>query len=111
VLTAPGFLDRAAAVGDRFRSGLHALAGRHDAVAENRSLGAMLATEIVDAEGCSDAGRTAAILRHLLHEERIVVMTCGPFGSTIRWIPPLVISDQQVDDALAAFDRALHATA
>jgi 4-aminobutyrate aminotransferase len=39
------------------------------------------------------------------------VMSCGPFGSTLRWIPPLVIGLQQVDDALAAFDRALTATA
>jgi 4-aminobutyrate aminotransferase len=111
VMTSPGFLDHAAAVGERFRSGLDALAERHQAIAENRSLGAMLATEIVDPEGCSDAARAAAILRHLLREERVVAMTCGPFGSTIRWIPPLVISDEQVDDALAAFDRALAATA
>jgi 4-aminobutyrate aminotransferase len=111
VMTRPGFLEHAAAVGQRFRDGLDELAGRHDAIAENRNLGAMLATEIVDPEGCSDAARTAAILRHLLHEERVVVMSCGPFGSTLRWIPPLVISLQQVDDALAAFDRALVATA
>jgi 4-aminobutyrate aminotransferase len=111
VMTSPGFLDHAAAVGERFRSGLDALAERHQAIAENRSLGAMLATEIVDPEGCSDAARAAAILRHLLREERVVAMTCGPFGATIRWIPPLVISDEQVDDALAAFDRALAATA
>jgi 4-aminobutyrate aminotransferase len=111
VMTQPGFLEHAAAVGQRFRDGLDELAGRHDAIAENRNLGAMLATEIVDPEGCSDAARTAAILRHLLHEERVVVMSCGPFGSTLRWIPPLVIGLQQVDDALAAFDRALTATA
>jgi 4-aminobutyrate aminotransferase len=111
VMTAPGFLDHAAAVGERFRAGLDALAERHEAIAENRNLGAMLATEIVDPEGCSDAARAAALLRHLLHEEQVVAMSCGPFGSTIRWIPPLVIGDEQVDDALAAFDRALTATA
>jgi 4-aminobutyrate aminotransferase len=111
VMTAPGFLDHAAAVGRRFLDGLNELQGRHQAVAENRGLGCMLATEIVDPEGCSDAARAAAILRHLLHEERIVAMSCGPFGSTVRWIPPLVITETQVDEALAAIDRALTATA
>ncbi len=71
----------------------------------------MLATEIVDRDGDPDAVRTAALLSHLLREERIVVMSCGPFGSTVRWIPPLVVTEAQVADALAAFDRALTATA
>jgi 4-aminobutyrate aminotransferase len=110
VLTEPGFLERAAAVGDRFRAGLDELAARHPAIGENRNLGAMLATEIVDAEGAPDAPRTAAVLTHLLREERVIVMSCGPFGSTVRWIPPLVIGDDQIDHALAAFDRALAAT-
>jgi 4-aminobutyrate aminotransferase len=111
VMTAPGFLARAAAVGDRFRAGLDELASRHPAIGENRNLGAMLATELVDADGVPDASRTAAVLAHLLREERMIVMSCGPFGSTVRWIPPLVIGDDQIDAALAAFDRALTATA
>jgi 4-aminobutyrate aminotransferase len=111
VMTAPGFLARAAAVGDRFRAGLDELASRHPAIGENRNLGAMLATELVDADGVPDASRTAAVLAHLLREERMIVMSCGPFGSTVRWIPPLVIGDEQIDAALAAFDRALTATA
>lgn len=111
VMTEPGFLEHAAAIGDRFRAGLDELAARHPAIGENRNLGAMLATELVDADGGPDATRTAAVLQHLLREERVVVMSCGPFGSTVRWIPPLVITNEQVDGALAAFDRALTVTA
>jgi 4-aminobutyrate aminotransferase len=110
VLTEPGFLERAAAVGDRFRAGLDELAARHPAIGENRNLGAMLATELVDAAGAPDAARTAGVLAHLLREERVIVMSCGPYGSTVRWIPPLVTTDEQIDHALAAFDRALTAT-
>lgn len=111
VLTAPGFLDHARARGRQFLAGLDDIGERHAAVAENRGLGLMLATEIVDGDGRPDPVRTAALLRHLLDEERVVVMSCGPFGSTVRWIAPLVVTEQQVDDALAAFDRALVATA
>jgi 4-aminobutyrate aminotransferase len=111
VMLAPGFLAHATAIGERFRAGLDALTPRHDAIAEHRNLGPMLATEIVDADGCADPARTAAILRHLLREERVVVMSCGPFGATVRWIPPLVTTLDQVDTAVAAFDRALAATA
>jgi 4-aminobutyrate aminotransferase len=111
VLTAPGFLDEVQACGRQFIDGLEALRGRHEAIAENRGVGLMLATEIVDGDGRPDPVRTAALLSHLLREEQVVVMSCGPFGSTVRWIPPLVVSQAQVDDALAAFDRALAATA
>jgi 4-aminobutyrate aminotransferase len=110
VMTAPGFLDHAAAMGERFLSGLEQVRTRHDAVAENRGLGLMLATEIVDGSGAPDAARAAAVLGHLRDEHRILVMTCGPFGSTLRWIPPLVVSERQVDGAIEAFDDALGST-
>jgi 4-aminobutyrate aminotransferase len=111
VLSAPGFLDEVQARGRQFLDGLETLRERHDAIAENRGVGLMLATEIVDGDGKPDPVRTAALLSNLLREERVVVMSCGPFGSTVRWIPPLVVTQAQVDDALAAFDRALAATA
>lgn len=111
VMTEPGFLEHAATIGRWFRAGLDDLAQRHPAIGENRSLGAMLATEIVDADGQSDAARTGEILAWLRDRQRVLAMSCGPFGSTIRWIPPLVVSEHQVDGALAAFDRALSATA
>lgn len=111
VMTEPGFVDHAAAMGQRFWAGLEAVRARHDAVAENRGLGCMLATEIVDPEGRPDPARAGAVLRRLLDEHRTVVMTCGPFGSAVRWIPPLVISEAQVDGAVAAFDESLMATA
>ncbi len=110
IMTGPGFLPRAAEVGARFRAGLDAVAARSRTIGENRNLGAMLASEIVDDEGSPDPARTAAIMRHLLVEEHVVAMSCGPYGSTLRWIPPLVISDAQIDHALASFDRALAAT-
>jgi 4-aminobutyrate aminotransferase len=45
---------------------------------------------------------TKAALRHGL-----MLLTCGSYDNTIRWIPPLVVSEQQIKDALAAFEQAL----
>jgi len=112
VMTGRGFLKHARQMGERFLAGLERVRGSHpDAIAENRGLGLMLASEIVDADGHPDAARAATILTHLLQEERIIVMTCGPFGSTVRWIPPLVITERQIDGAIQAFDHAVAATA
>jgi 4-aminobutyrate aminotransferase len=37
----------------------------------------------------------------------LLLLTCGPWDNTIRFIPPLVVSRQEVDQALEIFARAL----
>ncbi len=71
----------------------------------------MVGTEIVDGTASPDAARTWAVMAHMLDESRVVAMSCGPFGVTIRWMPPLVVAGDQVDQVVAAIDTALSATA
>lgn len=111
VLTEDGFMAQVQARAAQLWAGLAELATCHDAIAEHHGLGLMIGTEIVDRDGAPDPVRTTAVMAHMLAESRVVVMSCGPFGCTIRWIPPLVVASNQVDQALAAFDRALTATA
>jgi len=63
----------------------------------------------VDAAGRPDPGRAKAVQSACLGE-RLLLLTCGTFENVIRWIPPLVVTDPQIDDALATFGRALAAT-
>jgi 4-aminobutyrate aminotransferase len=111
VLQDEGLVEAAAARGAQLLQGLDRLADRHDAIGENRGLGCMAATEIVDGAGRPDAARAAALLGHLRDEAKVLVMTCGAHGSTVRWIPPLVVSEDEIDRAVEAFDTALAATA
>jgi 4-aminobutyrate aminotransferase len=107
VLCEDGFMGTVRERAVRLWEGLADLADRHDAIAENHGLGLMVGTEIVDSVGAPDPARTKVLLAHMVEESRVVVISCGPFGSTIRWIPPLVVTETQVDEALAAFDTAL----
>ena len=111
VLCDDGFMDTVRTRAARLWTGLADLAHRHDAIAEHHGLGMMVGTEIVDGVGVPDPVRTKAVMAHMLTESRVIVMSCGPFGSTIRWMPPLVVTDAQVDEALTAFDGALRETA
>ena len=65
----------------------------------------MVATEF------TDAARVAAIQRHALDEGKVILMNAGTYGRTLRWMPPLVVTETEVDQALAAFGAALKATA
>jgi 4-aminobutyrate aminotransferase-like enzyme len=38
-------------------------------------------------------------------------MNAGTYGKCLRWMPPLVVDEREIDLALAAFSAALKATA
>ena len=52
-----------------------------------------------------------AVRMHALREGHVVFMDCGFDGRTIRWMPPLVVTEAEIDEALSAFAAALKATA
>ena len=39
--------------------------------------------------------------------QRLMLLTCGTDGNVIRWLPPLNVTQQQIDDALAIFERSI----
>ena len=58
-----------------------------------------------------DAARVAAIQKHCLEEGHMILMNAGTYGKCLRWMPPLVVSEREIDLGLAAFSAALKATA
>jgi 4-aminobutyrate aminotransferase-like enzyme len=50
---------------------------------------------------------TAKAVIHACLERRLMLLTCGPWDNTIRWIPPLVVSESQIEEALEIFTQAL----
>ena len=53
-----------------------------------------------------DAARVAAVQTHCLEEGHLILMNAGTYGRTLRWMPPLVVSEREIDLALAAFGGA-----
>lgn len=110
VLTAPGFLDNVNARGEQLRAGLRALAADHSAIIDVRGPGLMVGCELVDASGAPDAARVAAIAAHCRDEGRLLLMNAGTAGNVLRWMPPLVVTEAEIERALAVFGAALVAT-
>ena len=100
----PGFLERAAAVGRALRERLDALAARHDAIGEVRGLGPMLAFELVE----QSPERAKAIV-DAAFERGLLLLSCGLYGNVVRLLPPLTISDEELEDGLGLLDDALGA--
>ena len=98
----PEFLARAIRVGEVVRERLDVLAARHSEIGEVRGLGPMLALELeeqapVQAKAIVDAG----------FDRGLLLLACGLYGNVIRLLPPLTITDDELDEGLALLDDTL----
>jgi acetylornithine/N-succinyldiaminopimelate aminotransferase len=96
VLEDPALLASVRALGERLREALRELPGTTNV----RGRGLMIAFDLVD-------GDAPALVRRALAEERIVLNATGP--RTIRLLPPLIVTAEEVDDALSRISRLLAA--
>jgi 4-aminobutyrate aminotransferase len=104
VLTAPGFLDNVHARGTQLIDGLREMQQLDTALMYVRGRGLMVATEFDTSE------RADAVVAHCLRERRVILMKAGTRNRTIRWMPPLVVTADEVSEALQAFAAAIRAT-
>lgn len=108
VLGTEDLIGNARRMGDRLIAGLRTLAEDHPLIGDVRGLGLMVGTELVaDRQTREPAARDAARLAYRCFELGLIVMYCGTFGNVMEMTPPLTITDAEVDEALAIFDRAL----
>ena len=69
-----------------------------------RGRGLMVACEF------DSADRAAAIIEHCLTEGKVILMTAGTRKRTIRWMPPLIVTSDEIHEATTAFAAAIRAT-
>ncbi|BDH55814.1 4-aminobutyrate--2-oxoglutarate transaminase [Tsukamurella sp. PLM1] len=102
---------RARAIGDRALPRLRALAAELDVIGDVRGRGAMLAIELVRPGTVEpDPELTKDIAARAL-AAGVVILTCGTYGNVIRLLPPLVIGDELLDDALTVLETAIREAA
>jgi 4-aminobutyrate aminotransferase len=103
-------VENAAEQGNRLLSGLREVAGAHPAIGDVRGLGLMCGSEFTGADGRPDPA-TAARAQQEAAARGLLLLTCGPLGNTVRMIPPLIVTAEQVDEALGIWSDAVTAAA
>jgi 4-aminobutyrate aminotransferase/(S)-3-amino-2-methylpropionate transaminase len=102
---------RAREIGARMDTHLKALAADHPVIAETRGRGAMMAIELCAPGSITpDAARAAAVSAYC-HSQGVVTLTCGTWGNVFRFLPPLSISDDLLDEAFGVVADGFAATA
>jgi 4-aminobutyrate aminotransferase len=101
---------RAETLGHRLLNGLREAAAGRSHVAEVRGRGLMIGIEFADPDTLAprpDLAK-AVITEALAH--RLLLLTCGTWGQVVRIIPPLVTTEQEIDESVSILAEALAAT-
>ncbi|MFE9252314.1 4-aminobutyrate--2-oxoglutarate transaminase [Streptomyces sp. NPDC007088] len=88
---------------------LGALQEKHEIIGDVRGRGAMIAIELVRAGTKDPNPEATAALAKACHAEGVLVLTCGTYGNVVRFLPPLVIGEALLNEALDVVEEALAA--
>ena len=94
-------LRRSREIGERIRGRFAALTDKINLIGDVRGLGAMSAVEFVrDRETKEPAKEETAGIVRLAAARGVLALSAGVYGNCIRFLSPLVITDEQLDEAL-----------
>src|SRR5690606_589028 len=99
---------RARHVGELFLGRLRELREKHACIGEVRGLGAMVSMELVKNRNASepDADLTKALVQAVA-KKGLVILPCGVRGNVIRYLAPLTIADELVNEGMDIIAEAL----
>ena len=100
---------RARAIGETVSARLNALAGEVSIIGDVRGRGAMQAIELVNPGTAEPNAAAAKAIVNYCNQQGVIALACGTFGNVIRLLPPLVITDAQLEDGLNVLADAVHA--
>ncbi len=102
-----GLIDRAQEIETLLKSRLTALQQNDPRIGDIRGRGAMIAAEFVRPGTTEpDAALTAAVAKACI-AEGVIVLTCGTYGNVIRFLPPLSIGDELLNEGMDVVATAL----
>ena len=99
-------LGRVRSAGERLTAGLVTAKESNPLIGEIRGKGLMIGIELIRSDGSPANGAGAPIMLELLRRG-IIVLPAGPAGNVIELIPPYIISNEQIDYAVAALAEAI----
>lgn len=102
-------LNNTKTVGEYAYSQLQILQKKHPRIGQIRQLGLMIGIEIVDPITKQPDGKAAMEILDLALAEGVLFYFSGKHGEVIRMIPPLTVTEEQINDGLGMLDRALQA--
>jgi|ERR1041385_3483066 len=100
-------LDRSVKIGQQFQRRARQWQDRWDLIGEVRGLGAMQALELVKSRDSREpAGEQTKRITEYCYEHGLITITAGTYGNVIRVLVPLVVKDEQMNEAMDVLEGA-----
>lgn len=102
-------VENAARLGPVLLGGLRDLQEEFPVIGDVRGIGLMAAAEFTASSGDwhESKGLAKAVQKLCLDDGKLMLLTCGPHENVIRWIPPLITDQGQIQEALGIFQNAV----
>ena len=99
-------VERARHIGSILNGSLTALAAKYPIIGEVRGRGAMQAIELVQPGTTTPNPAAMATIIKYCQSKGVLILTAGTYANVIRFLPPIVISDELLQDALGVLEEA-----
>lgn len=108
IIKSEAFLTRAVALGEKMRNVLNAWKDKFSLIGDVRGLGPMMVIEFVKDHDSKepDPEMTLEIIKDASHHG-VILLRAGLFTNCIRFLPPIVITDEQFDEGMAVLEAAI----
>lgn len=110
IMKDPSFLENVQQRGEQLRNGLRELAEKYPLIGDVRGYGLMVAAEFLEpGTKKPDAKVCAHVISHCREQSHVLIMNAGTWGNNIRFMPPLVVNEEEISIALESVSNALAA--
>ena len=101
-----GLIERAREVGKILGHALCELASKYPVIGEIRGRGAMMAIELVKPGSLEPNSEVMTKVINYCAKKGVLLLSAGTYSNVIRFLPPIVISDELLLDAMSVLDEA-----
>jgi 4-aminobutyrate aminotransferase-like enzyme len=88
-------------------TGLRKFQEEYPQIGDVRGKGLMIGTEFIVDGRAHKAKQLVKDVIHSAEEKGLLLLSCGTYDNTLRWIPPLNVTSEQVNAGLNIFGEAL----
>ncbi|MDO5746735.1 MAG: 4-aminobutyrate--2-oxoglutarate transaminase [Actinomycetaceae bacterium] len=101
------WLEKARRIEQILTTRLHKMALNDPRIGEIRGRGAMIGVEFVEPGTTTPLARVVKEVQKKMYNEGVIILTCGLGGNVIRFLPPLSIDEEVLEDALTVLEESL----
>ncbi|MGG1610264.1 4-aminobutyrate--2-oxoglutarate transaminase [Bacillus wiedmannii] len=108
VIEEENLVNRAVEIGERMMTVFHSWKEKYEIVGDVRGIGAMTAIELVKDKGTKEpASEEVKAIMKETHSKGVITISAGIYSNVLRFLPPLVITDEQLEEGLTILEAAI----